>query len=53
MSENCMKSENVRNKIVTHVQYRRRTWRIASADFKSKETTYSLIVSEQAYLLYL
>ena len=42
-----------RPKNVTHVQNRRRTWRILSTGFNSKETTYLLFVYEQAYLPYL
>ena len=34
----------------SHVQYRRRTWRILSTGFNSKEITYLLLVYEQDYL---
>ena len=39
-------TDHVRPKNVTHLQRRRRTWRILSARFNRKETSYSL---KQAY----
>ena len=38
---------------VTHVEHRRRIWRISSAGFNNKDTIYLLFVNEQAYLPYM
>ena len=44
---------HVTSENVMHVYHRKRTWRILSTSFNSKETTYLLFVYEQAYLTYL